>query len=162
MKITKQKLKQIIKEELGELRQEFFERFADDASGEETNMNRNLRVFAQWAVHLNEYVKEITGEDVMAGDIERQEFNLYDAWLDGLSPEEAGQKLLEGTPYVKREASEPDPCSPHPIGGEDDWDVEARLHRNKCGQDSAEGEGIAGETHEKTLADYKEHPEWFN
>jgi len=123
MKLTKQKLKQIIKEELGELRQEFFERFADDASGEETNMNRNLRVFAQWAVHLNEYVKEITGEDVMAGDIERQEFNLYDAWLDGLSPEEAGQKLLEGTPYVK---------------------------------------GLAGETDEKTRADYKEHPEWFN
>ena len=24
------------------------------------------------------------------------------------------------------------------------------------------GEGLAGETHEKTLADYKEHPEWFN
>ena len=123
MKLTKQKLKQIIKEELGELRQEFFERFADDASGEETNMNRNLRVFAQWAVHLNEYVKEITGEDVMAGDIERQEFNLYDAWLDGLSPEEAAQKLLEGTPYAK---------------------------------------GLAGETREKTRADYNKHPEWFN
>ena len=123
MKITKQKLKQIIKEELGELRQEFFERLADDASGEETNMNRNLRVFAQWAVHLNEYVKEITGEDVMAGDIERQEFNLYDAWLDGLSPEEAAEKLLEGTPYAK---------------------------------------GLAGETREKTRADYNKHPEWFN
>jgi len=59
---------------------------------------------------------------------------------------------------IIHEDSEPDPCSPHPIGGEDDWDVEARLHRNKCGESSHEGEGLAGET----LADYKKHPEWFN
>ena len=72
------------------------------------------------------------------------------------------QIIKEELEQIFLEAAEPDPCSPHPIGGEDDWDVEARLHRNKCGQDSAEGEGLAGETHEKTLADYKEHPEWFN
>ena len=101
MKLTKSQLKQIIKEELGELRQEFFERFTDDNPGEETNMNRNLRVFAKWAVDLNAYVKEITSEDIMAGDIERQKFNLYDAWLEGWTVKEAGDKLLEGTPYAK-------------------------------------------------------------
>ena len=28
--------------------------------------------------------------------------------------------------------------------------------------ESDRGEGLAGETHEKTAADYKKHPEWFN
>ena len=72
--------------------------------------------------------------------------NLEDAEMDQRDPEGAGDEDPWG-----RGASWEDDAS----WQEEERDIEGRPQ-------GAAGAGLAGETAEKTAADYKKHPEWFN
>ena len=104
MKLTKQKLKQIIKEELAEARLPAWELSGyvpepglgpDDEKSQKTNMNRNLREFAEWILEVDGHVESLSGEYVSADEIP-SDVNLYDLWYLGTPSAEAAQDLISG------------------------------------------------------------------
>ena len=110
MKVTKSQLMQIIKEEFeavttegnfvqdyDEIDAEEYEQFQVDqaaqaAAQEPTNMNRNLREFAEWVLDIDGHIESLSGEHVTADEIP-SDINLYDMWLSGMSPDQVAQDL---------------------------------------------------------------------
>tara|TARA_Y100000310_G_scaffold188677_1_gene188630 strand:+ start:178 stop:540 length:363 start_codon:yes stop_codon:yes gene_type:complete len=120
MKITKQKLKQIIKEELSRV---LLEGYKMEPGFEE--MEETARFLE------NEY----EGAEIKVEYLDPDGY----AYMLFLPGEEDYQIIW------------------------DDYDLEDALAKWDSNRPpDGGGEGLAGETHEKTLADYKEHPEWFN
>ena len=109
MKLTKQKLKQIIKEELSQILSE----------------NDNINNFDDWIYQIIHYFEDERNMDHHAATkaVDDAEEKLRARWGAGGHWLDAADDLYS---------------------------------------DYADGEGVAGETHEKTLADYKKHPDWFN
>jgi len=67
----------------------------DDEKSQKTNMNRNLREFAEWILEVDGHVESLSGEYVSADEIP-SDVNLYDLWYLGTPSAEAAQDLISG------------------------------------------------------------------
>jgi hypothetical protein len=107
MKITKSHLKEIIKEELEEAKLPAWERPGyvpepglgpddpDDEKSQKTNMNDDLREFAQWVLEIDGYIESLSGQHMAASEVP-SDINLYDLWLTGASSGGAADDLMAG------------------------------------------------------------------
>ena len=66
-----------------------------DEKSQKTNMNRNLRGFAEWVLEVDGHIENLSGEHVAADEMS-SDINLYDLWLGGLSPDQAAADLMGG------------------------------------------------------------------
>jgi hypothetical protein len=66
-----------------------------DEKSQKTNMNRNLRGFAEWILEVDGHIESLSGEYVSADEIP-SDVNLYDLWYQGTPSSQAAQDLISG------------------------------------------------------------------
>ena len=173
MKLTKQKLKQIIKEELNEISKKqraHEERLAQQMAQKQAKRKEAEHIRQQlgpgWEVivRMLEGRYQITVHTVSTGPSATDEQTEMEETARFLENEYEGVEIKveyfdpDGYAYMLFLPGEED----YQILW-DDYDLEEALAKWDSNRPPDRGgEGLAGETHEKTLADYKKHPEWFN
>jgi len=172
MKLTKQKLKQIINEELNEIskkQRSHEERLAQQMAQkkekelEAENIRRQLGSGWEVIVRMIEGRYQITVHTVPGAPAPDEQTEMEET-ASNLEIEYEGVEIKveyfdpDGYAYILFLPGEED----YQIIW-DDYDLEDALSEwEATAIESRGGEGLAGETHEKTRADYNEHPEWFN
>ena len=171
MKLSKQKLKQIIKEELNEIskkqrahEERLTRQMAQKKEKELEAEHIRQQLGSGWEVivRMLEGRYQITVHTVSTGAPATDEQAEMEEIASNLENEYEGVEIKveyldpDGYAYMLFLPGEED----YQIIW-DDYDLEEAL--GEWDRTAVRGgEGLAGETHEKTLADYKEHPEWFN